>query len=322
MDTVTIVIPVYNAEAYIEKCIKSVIAQTYGNWELILVDDGSTDRSSTICDGYVKTDVRIKVYHNKNCGVSSARNYGIDHSSGKWITFLDSDDYYDPTFLEGLMPKEQNADFVVGGFRWVGDYDVKHYITRSRVIEKKDEIGELLNFKYGDDDEKSIFLYPWGKLYRTDIIKGHNILFNEQMKVGEDFCFVLLYAAFVKNIYLTCSNHYNYLVIKGRQNYMLNANELLFHISGFYNAVECLENTIGDRVEVTRQFMERTYLNMFLKRLKRSTDYQTYKKELIEYKKCAFLFNNYISSESFIEKLKIWIPLYLPMVYYFTLKKE
>lgn len=99
---VTVVVPVYNVESYLSKCIDSIIAQTYKNLEIILVDDGSTDGCSEICEEYAKKDKRITVYHKENGGLSDARNYGIDRATGKWITFIDSDDYVDDTYVEYL----------------------------------------------------------------------------------------------------------------------------------------------------------------------------------------------------------------------------
>ena len=324
MDKISIVVPVYNSERYLGKCVEGVITQTYQNWELILVDDGSVDKSAAICDEYAAQDLRIKVFHKKNGGVSSARNRGMDNATGKWVTFLDSDDYYDSEFLEGLISRTQGADLVVGGFRWFGDYDVNWYISQTRYLQTKEEIGNLLNFEYGDSDEmkeKSVFLYPWGKLYKMDIIRNNNIHFNENMKVAEDLCFVLSFVTHIKSLSLVESNHYNYLVIKGRQDYMLNAEQLSFHIRGFNETISGLEDAVGMRLGVTRRFMERTFLNMFLKRLKRSKDFNIYRMELKEYEKSARFFESYISCESLLERLKICVPLYLPRLYFFILRK-
>lgn len=109
---ISIIVPVYNAERYLARCVDSVLGQTYPSWELILVDDGSFDRSPTICDEYVGRDGRIKVVHKKNGGLSSARNVGLDMMRGEYVTFLDSDDYWHPCYLEVLLNlvEEKQAD--------------------------------------------------------------------------------------------------------------------------------------------------------------------------------------------------------------------
>ena len=121
MDKISIIIPVYNVETYIHKCIGSVLAQTYRNIEVILVDDGSPDNSGIICDEYAKKDKRVIVIHKKNGGLSDARNAGIDAATGDYIVFVDSDDYIAPDMIEKLYEtqKRNNADITVCGYRWV-----------------------------------------------------------------------------------------------------------------------------------------------------------------------------------------------------------
>ena len=121
----SIIVPVYKVENYLESCVYSIINQTLTNFELILVDDGSPDRSSEICDQLGKTDDRIKVVHKDNGGVSSARNIGLNLASGKWVTFIDADDCISPNFIEGLFAPifDDNSEvqFVQGGCKcWDG----------------------------------------------------------------------------------------------------------------------------------------------------------------------------------------------------------
>ena len=102
MNVISIIIPIYNAEKSIEKCLDSINSQTYTNWEAIIIDDGSSDKSGIICDEYTIKDARFKVTHTKNVGASSARNKGIELATGDWITFIDADDYVDKEYLEVL----------------------------------------------------------------------------------------------------------------------------------------------------------------------------------------------------------------------------
>lgn len=112
---ISVIVPVYNVEKYLERCVKSIAAQTYKDLEILLIDDGSTDKSGKMCDDFQQTDSRIKVFHKQNGGLSDARNYGIEHSAGKFISFVDSDDYIDEKMLETLhrLITENDADLAV-----------------------------------------------------------------------------------------------------------------------------------------------------------------------------------------------------------------
>ena len=113
MPKVTVIVPVYNVEQYLRRCIDSILAQTFGDLELILVDDGSADSSGVICDAYAEKDSRVKVIHQKNSGVSAARNTGLDAAEGEYIAFVDSDDHVDPDYLAALL--QTKADLVICG---------------------------------------------------------------------------------------------------------------------------------------------------------------------------------------------------------------
>ena len=118
MPLISIIVPVYNVESYLKRCIESILNQTFRDFELILVNDGSTDNSEIICKEYALKDERIKYFYQRNKGVSEARNKGIDNSSGEYIQFIDSDDYVDENFLEIVVNrfKRDNSDIVFIGF--------------------------------------------------------------------------------------------------------------------------------------------------------------------------------------------------------------
>ena len=113
MATVSIIIPIYNAESFVAECVRSIQGQTFDNWELILVNDGSTDRSVTICESFVRTDSRIRLLNKKNGGVSSARNLGLSEATGKYISFVDADDKVTPDYIEELLKPMSVADLTV-----------------------------------------------------------------------------------------------------------------------------------------------------------------------------------------------------------------
>ena len=115
---VSIIVPIYNVEQYLRRCIDSLLAQTYTNIEIVLVDDGSPDNCGDICDEYAQTDTRIKVIHKKNCGLSAARNSGIEAVSGEWVTFIDSDDWLETDAIECLMGLT-DGERIENGDGWV-----------------------------------------------------------------------------------------------------------------------------------------------------------------------------------------------------------
>lgn len=118
-DLISVIVPVYNKERAFDKCVHSILAQTYSNWELLLIDDGSTDSSGAICDRYAEQDPRIRVFHKANGGVSSARNLGLDNAQGEWITYIDADDYFEPSALEILLSTalKYNTDIATANFQ-------------------------------------------------------------------------------------------------------------------------------------------------------------------------------------------------------------
>lgn len=113
---VSCIIPVYNTQKYLPRCIESVLAQTFVDWEMLLIDDGSTDASGSICDEYAAKDERIRVFHKENGGISSARNLGLNYAQGEWIFFVDSDDSLPKTSLESLLSRSSDANIIAGGF--------------------------------------------------------------------------------------------------------------------------------------------------------------------------------------------------------------
>lgn len=185
---VSVIIPVYNTEKYLNKCLDSVINQSYSKLEVILVDDGSQDQSGKICDEYQKKDLRIKVIHNNNSGVSHARNTGLDICSGEFIIFVDSDDYIDENYVSELVKpfKQDNYDLVFCNYL---EQDVKSSKTVCHVLSDNEMIRLSGDFYKDYHVFKQLLWFPWLKAYRTDIVKNNNIRFPEDMTDGEDQVF-------------------------------------------------------------------------------------------------------------------------------------
>lgn len=181
MSDISIVVPIYNAEKYIKRCLDSIIAQTHTNIEIILINDGSTDNTEKIIKKY--KDKRIKYYKNSNKGIGKSRNFGIDISSGKYIMFIDSDDYICTNACEELFneAEKSQADLVICDFY--------------RVFDNKEIQEKIMDFEQTDLNNKpelilDINLSPWNKLYLNSMIKKNKIRFIENLKY-EDAPFVL-----------------------------------------------------------------------------------------------------------------------------------
>ena len=208
MVKVSVVIPVYNVESFIGECVDSVLSQTFCDFELILVDDGSIDKSGCICDEYAKNDTRVKVFHTHNEGVSNARNFGIKHAMGEWICFVDSDDYLDTNHLEYLFNSYKDGD----GLLMCGH--VNHYVETSTIkvetFSNPCTLSTVEDVIY-DSEVNNIINSPVCKLFRRSIIMEHGLSFDSKTSYGEDHLFVLNYCMYVGNISLTTKATYHYV---------------------------------------------------------------------------------------------------------------
>lgn len=204
MTKFSIIIPIYNAEKSLRKCIDGVVSQTFHDFELILVDDGSTDKSLEICNNYAITDSRITIISQKNSGVSSARNRGIETAKGEWITFIDADDYVDNKYLECFCQhiSDINETLIIQGYTNIVKGEANQKVIYSkRILESKD-FGRILE----------IYGAVWGKLYNSSIIRKHNIKFDIEISYSEDTIFLLEYAIHCKSIIFSECVEYNYVI--------------------------------------------------------------------------------------------------------------
>lgn len=213
---ITIIIPVYNGEKYIERCLKNVLEQSYDNYEAILVDDGSSDCTHLICNQYSQIDNRIFVYTQNNSGVSAARNKGLTMATGKLICFMDSDDQIDENYLKNLVESyaacEGEAQLVIHGCKI--DFYKNGEIKGTRFV--KPEIGQYTPDEVLNEIEQKIPLLSvqtvWGKLYSRDIIEANSLRFDEKIGLTEDYLFNLKYMQKIQAAYV--NNHMDYHYIK------------------------------------------------------------------------------------------------------------
>ena len=196
MRKISVIVPVYNAEHYLSHCIDGILAQSFTDFELLLIDDGSTDGSSAICDAYAEADSRVRVFHKKNGGVSSARNLGLDEATGKFVFFADADDLIPLTALSALMAcMDDTTDMAIGSFSTFGESgEEERTVTVERRMEL-DRNGSLdLFLPHPDDFEGEDWQrYLWNRLYRLSAIRRHHLRFRTDLFYKEDGLFLVQY---------------------------------------------------------------------------------------------------------------------------------
>lgn len=214
---ISIIIPVYNGERYLQKCIESVTNQSYKNIEIILVNDGSTDKSGEICDEYAIKDKRIKVMHKENGGPAVARNEGIKTSKGEFIFFLDVDDFIEKNALNLLIEAYEGhkADVIIGDFKKIKEGIVegrKDISFPSNKLLTEQNIIEYSRFYLKKPNKYLLFAFSWGRLFKSSIIKDNNIFFDNDLYTFEDVAFNFEYLKYVEGIYFLKEELYNHLI--------------------------------------------------------------------------------------------------------------
>ena len=177
---ISIIVPVYKAEQTLSRCLDSILVQTFTDFELLLIDDGSPDASGVICDEYALKDSRIRVFHKENGGVGSARNLGLDNARGEWICFVDSDDWIKECFLSEFCTNIDGVDLVISGYRQFGDSS-EIIVFNSALYDLREKVD------LGQENNAVCVLYcPWRKLFRFSIIRERRIRFTEDLFIAED----------------------------------------------------------------------------------------------------------------------------------------
>ena len=240
---VSCIIPVYNTEKYLHRCIESVLAQTYKDFELLLIDDGSTDSSGTICDEYAAKDARVRVFHKENGGVSSARNLGLDNAQGEWITFVDSDDWISKDYLEEMVT-HSDSDLVIADFaveeekQWNEDLPIGKWQGNdlNKIIENRINIARITA--------------PWCKLLKKSLIG--QIRFYTELTTQEDALFMFRYLCVVQNIQILAQKGYHYnLEMSGTLSKSLEGNHIQFY--DYLHLLEPIISGLENRYEISRQ---------------------------------------------------------------------
>lgn len=247
---VSIIIPVYNVEEWIRECLDSILKQSVDNFEVILIDDGSTDNSGLICDEYSAQYDIINVIHKENEGVSIARNIGIEKSCGKYIAFIDPDDIIHSKYLEEMLKviSSKNTDMIIVNYT----NEKKNLESQQNNIYKKevssrDIIDKIL-------DGKSYDGYLWNKMFRGDIIRDNEIRFPENISIWEDLYFVIVYLNYIDKCIITNEVLYFYRL---RSNGAVNS----------YNSDKVLSKIKVCELLMNLKYLNRSKINIYLEKI-------------------------------------------------------
>lgn len=251
MPTVSVIVPVYNVEKYLCCCLDSILAQTFTDIEVLLVDDGSTDGSGAICDEYAQKDRRVRVFHKANGGVSTARNLGLDEATGKWIMFVDSDDKVAPTICERLL--EYASEGCMPMCMWREGNDENGYRQIVSELEEKVvyPIEEILKIKIH---------HPYDKIYERNVIVEEKLQFNENVSYMEDAIFNFEYYGFLKSFVVINEPLYYYRILP----------KSLSHVKYFPNYEETLKayysgrKRLAKRLSADSEVFQRTLYSKYM----------------------------------------------------------
>ncbi len=251
---ISIIVPIYNCEKYVKRCIDSIINQTYKELEIILIDDGSTDNSLDVINEYRKSDSRIKVFSHPNSGVSYTRNFGIGVANGKYLSFVDSDDILDlglyETFYK-ILEIHKDSDLIQCGYNVFNDPDllvdskfIPEHLDIKSVSENDIYSNQLNIMNLRKSPPDMIAISVWAKLYLSSIIKENNIRFREDLHMFEDGIFTIQYLNFTKKACLIKEKLYYYRVMPNNSlTQKMDVNKLEQNLI----CMECLKKFFVDR---------------------------------------------------------------------------
>ena len=255
MTKISVIIPIYNAESFLNECLVSIQEQTFSDYEAWLIDDGSTDNSGTICDNFAANNKLFHVIHKKNGGVSSARNAGLEKANGEWICFIDADDTVEKEYLSTLyqFANMQKDILIIQGF--------KTFLADNTYIDKR-FTNQLYNssevYKTFQDLNINRCGYPFGKLYNAEIIRHHHLRFVESIHYAEDVMFMLTYLTHCSAIQTVEGMNYNYYIRKNIQS----LSKRIFVFESEYACYQLYLKRIGElkqRFNLTETSLRKVY---------------------------------------------------------------
>lgn len=284
MPKVSIIVPVYKVENYLEPCINSILAQDYSDWELILVDDGSPDRCGKICDDYASQDARVQVVHKENGGPSSARNVGIQMARGTYVLFVDADDRLSSKAVSVLVDKaEEGYDLVCAAYTDISEYGETVCNDFAAVTPDRSCLVNCVISGTGG--------VLWGKIFNLDIIRKNNIVLNEAVYMSEDMLFVLEYIRYCTNWSAVGEPIYFYnRMNQNSQSAMVSA-KYLASFEHFFNCLRVQLRTLNISEEIIEMYIENRAISV----LRRIFSSNQFIEESFETVSSSDLFSRYLS---------------------------
>jgi glycosyltransferase involved in cell wall biosynthesis len=247
---ISIIIPVYNAEDYLSRCLDSILVQDMNSYEVILVDDGSTDSSALICDRYSATDPRFRTIHKPNGGVSSARNAGLNLAKGEYVMFVDSDDSLAPGALSAMSGSLNGEEFVLGGFiEYIGQIPHRNVTPGAAVTYDESSYSDFFDANIRRNCE--MLDAPWAKLFKRKSLGS--LRFNEQLSYAEDKLFVFEFLSKCRSIYTCPSVVYNYHLRPGSLGSDISSERHIAQLQCFLPLYADVLKRINERVPSSRK---------------------------------------------------------------------
>jgi glycosyltransferase involved in cell wall biosynthesis len=261
-DLVSIIIPVYNGEKYIDRCLGSVLNQDYKNIETILINDGSTDGSREICDKYTLKEKRVKVIYTENRGPATSRNEGIKNSAGRFIFFLDVDDFIEKNTIESLMKiqDQYEPEMTIGDFdnigRKISPSGHSRIFSGNELMKEKD-IGDYVKKYLKKPNRHPLFAYSWGRLFNSSIIKENNIKFDEGLHTFEDVDFNFKFLNHTNKIFFLNQPLYHHQIYESFNSATMDIGKNPKKLFGYKKALESvksfLEKSNLDNIDIKRE---------------------------------------------------------------------
>ena len=253
---ISVIVPVYNGQDYLDKCLKSIMFQTYQHFEVILVDDGSTDKSGKICDKYARENKNIKVVHKKNAGPAAARNDGIKISRGELVFFIDADDYLEKNAFEVLVAGygKTGADLVVGDFQKIRNDKPESrndiLLETDKLLEERD-IVEYARWYLRKPNKYLLLAFSWARIFKSSIIRKYQLRFDERLHTFEDVAFNFDYLKYTRKVFFVKKVIYSHLVydnlLSATTAIGSNPERLLGYKQALKSAASFLKKKIEDR---------------------------------------------------------------------------